>query len=74
MRQETDVAVIGSGFSAVALALNLVELAPPTARISLVGAREAQGRGIAYATTADCHRLNVPAGRMSLFADRPDHF
>jgi len=74
MRQETDVAVIGSGFSAVALALNLVELAPPTARISLVGARERQGRGIAYATTADCHRLNVPAGRMSLFADRPDHF
>ncbi len=74
MRQETDVAVIGSGFSAVALALNLVELAPPTARISLVGAREGQGRGIAYATTADCHRLNVPAGRMSLFADRPDHF
>jgi len=74
MRQETDVAVIGSGFSAVALALNLVELAPPTARISLVGAREGQGRGIAYATTVDCHRLNVPAGRMSLFADRPDHF
>lgn len=74
MMQETDVAVTGSGFSAVALALNLVELAPPTARISLVGAREGQGRGIAYATTADCHRLNVPAGRMSLFADRPDHF
>lgn len=74
MRKDTDVAVIGSGFSAVALALNLVELAPPTARVSLVGARQRQGRGIAYATTADCHRLNVPAGRMSLFADRPEHF
>jgi uncharacterized NAD(P)/FAD-binding protein YdhS len=74
MRHETDVAVIGSGFSAVALALNLVELAPPTAKISLVGARKRQGRGIAYAATADCHLLNVPAGRMSLFADRPEHF
>ena len=62
MRHETDVAVIGSGFSAVALALNLVELAPPTAKISLVGARKRQGRGIAYAATADCHLLNVPAG------------
>lgn len=74
MRKDTDVAVIGSGFSAVALALNLVDLVPPTTRVSLVGARERQGRGIAYATTADCHRLNVPAGRMSLFADRPAHF
>lgn len=74
MRKDTDVAIIGSGFSAMALALNLIELAPPTARVSLVGARERQGRGIAYATTADCHRLNVPAGRMSLFADRPAHF
>lgn len=40
MSMQTDVAVIGSGFSAVALSLNLVELLPPTARISLVGAKE----------------------------------
>jgi uncharacterized NAD(P)/FAD-binding protein YdhS len=74
MTMRTDVAVIGSGFSAVALSLNLVEMLPPTAKVSLVGAKERQGKGIAYATTADCHLLNVPAGRMSLFADRPDHF
>jgi uncharacterized NAD(P)/FAD-binding protein YdhS len=74
MSMQTDVAVIGSGFSAVALSLNLVELLPPTARISLVGAKERQGKGIAYSTREDCHLLNVPAGRMSLFADRPDHF
>lgn len=74
MSMHTDVAVIGSGFSAVALSLNLVELLPPTARVSLVGKMASQGKGIAYATTQDCHLLNVPAGRMSLFADRPDHF
>lgn len=74
MTLETDVAIIGSGYSAVALALNLVDLLPPAARISLVGRAAGQGRGIAYATKAECHLLNVPAGRMSLFADRPNHF
>ncbi len=74
MTLKTDVAVIGSGFSAVALALNLIDLLPPTAKVSLVGKAAGQGRGIAYATKAECHLLNVPAGRMSLFADRPNHF
>ena len=74
MTLETDVAVIGSGFSAVALSLNLIDLLPPTAKVSLVGKAAGQGRGIAYATKAECHLLNVPAGRMSLFADRLNHF
>lgn len=74
MIKQTDVAVIGSGFSAVALSLNLVELLPPTASVSLIGPSEGLGKGVAYAATADCHLLNVPAGRMSLFPDQPDHF
>lgn len=74
MVRHTDVAVIGSGFSAVALSLNLLDTLPATAQVSLVGPKERQGRGIAYSTRLDCHLLNVPAGRMSLFADRPDHF
>ena len=74
MQLNTDIAIIGSGFSAVALGLNLIEMLPPTANVSLVGRAARQGRGIAYSTTADCHLLNVPAGRMSLFADRPNHF
>lgn len=74
MTLETDVAVIGSGYSAVALALNLVDLLPPTTKVSLVGKAAVQGKGIAYSTKAECHLLNVPAGRMSLFADRPNHF
>lgn len=74
MTMHTDVAVIGSGFSAVALSLNLLELLPATAKVSLVGSASGQGRGLAYSTQADCHLLNVPAGRMSLFVDRPGHF
>ena len=74
MVRHTDVAVIGSGFSAVALSLNLLDVLPPTAQVSLVGPTERQGRGVAYSTRLDCHLLNVPAGRMSLYADRPDHF
>lgn len=74
MTPETDVAIIGSGYSAVALAVNLVDLLPPAAKISLVGKAAGRGRGIAYSSKADCHLLNVPAGRMSLFADRPNHF
>ncbi len=74
MHLSTDVAIIGSGFSAVSLGLNLIEMLPPTANVSLVGSAARQGRGIAYSTTDDSHLLNVPAGRMSLFADRPNHF
>lgn len=74
MSMHADVAVIGSGFSAVALSLNLVDMLPATARVCLVGATHKRGRGIAYATNADCLLLNVPAARMSLFADRPNHF
>lgn len=74
MSMHADVAVIGSGFSAVALSLNLVDVLPATARVCLVGATRKRGRGIAYATNADCLLLNVPAARMSLFADRPNHF
>ena len=32
------------------------------------------GRGVAYSTPDICHVLNVPAGQMSLFEDRPDDF
>ncbi|AOF94060.1 FAD/NAD(P)-binding protein [Sinorhizobium sp. RAC02] len=74
MTTHADVAVIGSGFSAIALSLNLVDVLPATARVCLVGATRKRGRGIAYAANPDCLLLNVPAGRMSLFADRPNHF
>jgi uncharacterized NAD(P)/FAD-binding protein YdhS len=42
--------------------------------LSLIEPREQIGRGLAYATENESHRLNVRASNMSAFADEPDHF
>ncbi|QRM53703.1 FAD/NAD(P)-binding protein [Sinorhizobium sp. BG8] len=70
----SDVAVIGSGFSAAAVTVNLLDRLPPNLKISLVGNQENPCRGTAYATPSNSHLLNVPAARMGLYPDRPDHF
>lgn len=69
-----DVAVVGSGFSAIAETVNLLRLLPPSASIAVVGDDPGFGRGTAYRTELHVHRLNVPAGRMSIFPDEPDDF
>lgn len=69
-----DVAVVGSGFSAIAVTINLLRLLPSSARIAVVGDDPGFGRGTAYRTEFYLHRLNVPAGRMSVFPDEPDDF
>ena len=70
---QADIAIVGAGFSAAAVAINLLEKLPHSQTVAVVGPRQAFGRGVAYGTARECHRLNVPAGRMSLYADRPDH-
>src|SRR6478609_3438139 len=69
-----DVVVVGSGFSAIATVCNLIELLPPSSSVVVIGDDPGFGRGTAYRTELYLHRLNVPAGRMSLFPDRPDAF
>jgi uncharacterized NAD(P)/FAD-binding protein YdhS len=69
-----DVAIVGSGFSAITLTINLLEVLPSTASIAVIGDDPGFGRGTAYRTEFYLHRLNVPAARMSVFPDRPDHF
>ena len=66
-----DVAVVGGGFSGVMTAVHLVRRGL-SVRLFEPGAEP--GRGIAYATRDPVHLLNVPAGKMSAFADQPDHF
>jgi uncharacterized NAD(P)/FAD-binding protein YdhS len=69
-----DVAIVGSGFSAIALTLNFLRFLPPTASIAVIGDDPGFGRGTAYRTEFYLHRLNVPAARMSVFPREPEDF
>lgn len=65
-------AVVGAGAAGTLVAANLVARGVPTS-VVLVDPHE-PGRGLAYSTKDPQHLLNVRAGRMSAFTDRPTHF
>jgi uncharacterized NAD(P)/FAD-binding protein YdhS len=67
------VAVIGAGFSGVMTALHLLRH-PAKVKVVLIERRSPIGLGAAYATDDPAHRLNVRAGNMSAWPDRPTHF
>ena len=72
-RTATSVAIVGAGFSGTLLAINLLE--QPDVEVLLIDRdRHRMGAGVAYSSTETSHLLNVRAGNMSAFADRPDHF
>ena len=70
----TSIAVIGAGFSGTLLSLHLLRQCPESTRVILLERNSQFGRGPAYSTGNASHLLNVPAGRMSAFHDRPTHF
>jgi uncharacterized NAD(P)/FAD-binding protein YdhS len=70
----TTIAVVGAGFSGTLLTLHLLRRCPPPTRLVLIERNSQFGRGLAYATGNASHILNVPAGRMSAFHDRPNDF
>jgi uncharacterized NAD(P)/FAD-binding protein YdhS/predicted metal-dependent enzyme (double-stranded beta helix superfamily) len=72
--QIPSIAIVGGGFSGSMVAVHLLRNAVSPLRIKLIESRPVIGEGIAYSTNWDCHLLNVPAGKMSAFPDRPDHF
>ena len=65
------VAVAGGGFSGVMTAVQLASRGLPTMMFDGSGRL---GRGVAYSTGEAAHLLNVPAGKMSAWPDRPDDF
>jgi uncharacterized NAD(P)/FAD-binding protein YdhS len=69
-----SVAVIGAGASGTLLCRHLLRHVPAGTRITLIERKSPFGPGLAYATGNPNHLLNVPAGRMSAFADQPNHF
>ncbi len=70
----TTIAVIGAGFSGTLLALHLLRQTPAAVRVVLIERNPQFGRGLAFSSGNASHLLNVPAGRMSAFHDRPHDF
>ena len=68
------VAVIGSGFSGVAIAWQLLGRLPIGSTITMINGSGRFARGLAYGTHSADHLLNVPAARMSLDPAQPGHF
>jgi uncharacterized NAD(P)/FAD-binding protein YdhS len=68
------IAIVGAGFSGTLLALHLLRRCPPGSKITLIERGVQFGRGAAYSTGNPSHLLNVPAGKMSAFHDRPHDF
>ena len=69
------IAIIGGGFAGAACALHLLRDHPGLpAALTIVEPRAVLGAGLAYSTPAPEHRTNVPAARMSVLPDDPDHF
>jgi uncharacterized NAD(P)/FAD-binding protein YdhS len=73
-RAKFRVAIVGGGFSGTILAVQLVRQADPACSIILIEKNPVPGRGLAYGTECDYHRLNVTADNISVFPDDPDHF
>src|ERR1700744_2444082 len=67
------VAIVGGGAAGVLAAVHL-RRAMPDAQITLIDASGRPGAGAAYGTDDPTFLLNVPAARMSVWPDDPDHF
>jgi uncharacterized NAD(P)/FAD-binding protein YdhS len=68
------IAIVGAGFSGAALAANLLKRGRAAPDVVLVERRQRFGPGLAYGGGDAGHLLNVRAGNLGAFADKPDHF
>lgn len=73
------IAVVGGGFTGTMTLANLIRFAgegksKEPLHLVLIDRQPAVGDGVAYRTNDGRHLLNVPAGRMSAWPDRPDDF
>jgi uncharacterized NAD(P)/FAD-binding protein YdhS len=74
-RPAPTVAIVGAGASGTLLAAQLLRRHHPHGvRVVLIERRPEPGRGVAYSTPHDYHRLNVPAEQMGALPRDPRHF
>lgn len=73
-RSNPTIAIIGGGFSGAALTAHLAASARAFVRIVLLEPSESVGRGVAYSAKGDHLLLNVPAGKLSLWPEKPGDF
>jgi uncharacterized NAD(P)/FAD-binding protein YdhS len=69
----SGVAIVGGGCSGLLAAVQLFRNGFRD-RVTIIELRERVGAGLAYSTTFDQHLLNVPAGKISAFAEQPADF
>lgn len=67
------IAIIGAGYSGVSVAINLAHYASEKIQV-LLFEKNNFAEGIAYSTRDPHHLLNIHAGAMSAFDDKPDDF
>ena len=69
-----NVVIVGAGLSGTMVAANLLRRSPSGTRITLIERKPPFARGVAYGTLSPVHRLNVMAGKLSVWPDQPRHF
>lgn len=69
-----QIVIIGGGASGTIALIQSIRTLSNKAYISVIETSEILGQGLAYSTREDCHLLNVPVGKMSVFPDHPNHF
>ncbi|MBK6770919.1 MAG: FAD/NAD(P)-binding protein [Ignavibacteria bacterium] len=74
MKNIPSIAIIGGGFCGAATFIQLVRQSEFPLNIVLINKENQIPKGLAYSSFNERHVLNVPAGKMSIFPEEPDHF
>ncbi len=68
------IVIIGGGFCGIITAVNILRKTQESIKITLINSDYPIAKGIAYSSYSGSHLLNVPAGNMSAFPDKPGDF
>lgn len=72
--ESQHIVIIGGGFCGIMTAVNLMQKPDTKIKITLINSGYPFARGVAYSAYSESHLLNIVAGNMSAFANKPDDF